>query len=266
MANKKVTIRDVAKEAGVSVATVSYVVNGRTDLKISDETRKRVLQVINLLNYSPNQAAKALASKRKNQVGFAISDTDSVLKAADQMNIMKAITKFLGDKNYDVFLIPPSRFENYGQADALICYDLDKTTFFTIGDCNFAPLLALDCYINDPLFFQINTNLNRLKDAAKKMFKGEKYQYVMLDTNNAEKKAFTKNTFEDVIFVSSPEDIKMLSSKNVLVSCEALLPFMPEKYNICFEPDTTKEKLELLYTAYKQATNRVPIENHNLCV
>lgn len=70
MANKKVTIRDVAKEAGVSVATVSYVVNGRTDLKISDETRKRVLQVINLLNYSPNQAAKALASKRKNQVGL----------------------------------------------------------------------------------------------------------------------------------------------------------------------------------------------------
>ncbi|CBK73952.1 Transcriptional regulators [Butyrivibrio fibrisolvens 16/4] len=65
MAGKKVTIKDVAREAGVSVATVSYVVNGRTDLKISDETRKRVLQVINLLNYSPNQAAKALASKRK---------------------------------------------------------------------------------------------------------------------------------------------------------------------------------------------------------
>ena len=95
MANKKVTIRDVAKEAGVSVATVSYVVNGRTDLKISDETRKRVLQVINLLNYSPNQAAKALASKRKNQVGFAISDTDSVLKAADEMQVMKAVTKYL---------------------------------------------------------------------------------------------------------------------------------------------------------------------------
>ena len=78
MAGKTITIKDVAREAGVSVATVSYVVNGRTDLKISDETRKRVLQVINLLNYSPNQAAKALASKRKNQVGFAISETKSV--------------------------------------------------------------------------------------------------------------------------------------------------------------------------------------------
>ncbi len=266
MANKKVTIRDVAKEAGVSVATVSYVVNGRTDLKISDETRKRVLQVINLLNYSPNQAAKALASKRKNQVGFAISDTDSVLKAADQMNIIKAITKFLGDKNYDVFLIPPSRFENYGQADALICYDLDKNTFSAIGDCNFAPLLALDCYINDPLFFQVNTNLERLKAAANIQFSGEKYQYVLLDTNNAEKKEFISDFFEDVLFISSPDDIKKINLKNVLVSSEALLPFIPKKYNICFEPDTTKEKLELLYTAYEQAANRVPIENHNLCI
>lgn len=65
MAGKKVTIKDVAREAGVSVATVSYVVNGRTDLRISDETRKRVLHVINLLNYSPNQTAKALASNKK---------------------------------------------------------------------------------------------------------------------------------------------------------------------------------------------------------
>jgi DNA-binding LacI/PurR family transcriptional regulator len=266
MANKKVTIKDVAREAGVSVATVSYVVNGRTDLKITDETRKRVLQVINLLNYSPNQAAKALASKRKSQVGFAISDTDSVLKAADQINIMKAITRFFGDKNYDVFLIPPSRFENYGQADALICYDLDKSTFSAIGDCNFVPLLALDCYINDPLFFQVNTNLGRLKDAANEKFSGEKYQYVMLDTNNAEKKEFTQNFFEDVLFVSSPDDLKKIDSKNILVSNEVLLSSIPAECDICFESDITPEKMELLYTAYEQAANRVPIENHNLCI
>ena len=38
---KKVTIRDVAKEAGVSVATVSYIMNDRKDVKISSETRKK---------------------------------------------------------------------------------------------------------------------------------------------------------------------------------------------------------------------------------
>ena len=265
MASKKVTIRDVAKEAGVSVATVSYVVNGRTDLKISDETRKKVLHVINLLNYSPNQAAKALASKRKSQIGFAISHTDSVLKAADQMKVMTAITEFLGDKNYDVFLIPPAKFENYGQADALICYDLDKSTFSALGDSNFAPLLALDCYINDPLFFQINTNLDRLKAAANEKFSGEKYQYVMLDTSNTEKKDFTKNTFDDVLFVSTPADLQGVTTKNVLISSDVLLPFIPDNCTVCYEPDTTLEKLELLFTAYDNAANRVPIENHNLC-
>lgn len=41
---KKITNKDVAKFAGVSVATVSYVMNGRTDQRISESTRKKVLQ------------------------------------------------------------------------------------------------------------------------------------------------------------------------------------------------------------------------------
>lgn len=266
MAGKKVTIKDVAREAGVSVATVSYVVNGRTDLKISDETRKRVLQVINLLNYSPNQAAKALASKRKSQIGFAISETQSALRIADQMLVMKSVAEFMGDKNYDVFLIPPSRFENYGQADALICYDLDKKTFASLGDCNFAPLLALDCYINDSLFFQINTNLERLKAAAEKKFNGKSYQYVMLDTANTEKKEFTNNTFDSVLYVAKPSDLEKVSSENILISNNILLDFIPDKYKVCYEPDITADKLELLYKAYEQAAERIHIENHNLCI
>ena len=85
MAGKKVTIKDVAREAGVSVATVSYVVNGRTDLRISDETRKKVLHVINLLNYSPNQTAKALASNKKSLIGFVTSKNNNYLKLAENM-------------------------------------------------------------------------------------------------------------------------------------------------------------------------------------
>lgn len=38
---KRITIKDVAREAGVSVATVSYVMNNRTDIQISEKTRKK---------------------------------------------------------------------------------------------------------------------------------------------------------------------------------------------------------------------------------
>ena len=49
---KKVTIKDIADACGVSTATVSYVVNGREDQRISPETRKRVLHEVHLMGYS----------------------------------------------------------------------------------------------------------------------------------------------------------------------------------------------------------------------
>lgn len=67
---KKVTIRDVAREAGVSVATVSYVLNNRSDQKISAETKKKVLQIANLLQFTPSYAAKILTTGKSHIIGI----------------------------------------------------------------------------------------------------------------------------------------------------------------------------------------------------
>ncbi|HGA1267604.1 TPA: LacI family DNA-binding transcriptional regulator, partial [Streptococcus suis] len=85
---KKITIKDVAREAGVSVATVSYIINNREDQKISPETRNKVLQIINLLDYTPNQAAKSLVTQKSQIVALHYKEAESYLQKAEQLHFI----------------------------------------------------------------------------------------------------------------------------------------------------------------------------------
>lgn len=68
----KVTIYDVAKEANVSIATVSKVINNNG--RISDKTRNKVKDVMEQLNYRPNILASALMGKQTKTIGLLIPD------------------------------------------------------------------------------------------------------------------------------------------------------------------------------------------------
>ncbi|EHJ08303.1 catabolite control protein A [Staphylococcus simiae] len=71
-----VTIYDVAREARVSMATVSRVVNGNQNVKA--ETKNKVNEVIKRLNYRPNAVARGLASKKTTTVGVIIPDISNI--------------------------------------------------------------------------------------------------------------------------------------------------------------------------------------------
>ena len=77
---KKVTIRDVAREAGVSVTLVSFVMNakmgkdGRLDCPVNPDTAERVLQVAKRLGYRRNNAAASLRSGRSHSIAVIVSD------------------------------------------------------------------------------------------------------------------------------------------------------------------------------------------------
>src|SRR5690625_5286122 len=71
-----ITIYDVAREANVSMATVSRVVNNNPNVKPT--TRKKVLGVIEDLGYRPNAVARGLASKKTTTIGAIIPDISSV--------------------------------------------------------------------------------------------------------------------------------------------------------------------------------------------
>jgi LacI family transcriptional regulator len=73
MNKKRISIHDVAKKAGSSITTVSRIING-TDYPVSEERRKRILEAIRELNYSPNTAAQMLKKGFSNVIGLIVRD------------------------------------------------------------------------------------------------------------------------------------------------------------------------------------------------
>src|SRR4051794_21329825 len=69
--SKQLTIKEIAREAGVSMQTVSRVVNNRPD--VSRETRQKVQQIIDQLGYHPNAIARSLIRQRSYTLGVIAS-------------------------------------------------------------------------------------------------------------------------------------------------------------------------------------------------
>lgn len=93
-----VTIYDVAREANVSMATVSRVVNGNPNVKPA--TRKKVHDAIESLGYRPNAVARGLASKKTTTVGVIIPDISSIFFAELARGIEDIATMY----NYNIIL------------------------------------------------------------------------------------------------------------------------------------------------------------------
>lgn len=70
------TIRDVAKESGVSVTTVSFVLNN-SPRPVSAETRRRVTEVARRMNYHPNAMARGLVQRKMNSLGVLFAQVES---------------------------------------------------------------------------------------------------------------------------------------------------------------------------------------------
>ena len=83
------TMREVAERAGVSVQTVSNLVNGRHDL-MTAETRERVSQAMVVLDYRPNATARGLRSARTRELGFLLLDDDAKFLADPMTDMVMA--------------------------------------------------------------------------------------------------------------------------------------------------------------------------------
>lgn len=108
MWHKQLTMHDIAKAAGVSIATVSHAFNSTG--RVTPETRRRVLNIARGLKYHPNGHARSLASNRSRTMGLIVSDIQNPFFAVAIRNFEVLANRWryeviVTETNYDVSLM-----------------------------------------------------------------------------------------------------------------------------------------------------------------
>ena len=222
---KKATVRDIAAKAGVSVATVSYVLNDKKDTKISDATRKKVLQVANLLNYSiPEKYKNINTQKSTYAIGIMYElKPDTPSRNMEIMTLINLLAERFIRIGFNCQLIPIESEAEYNKPvqglDGIIAVDLEKSVFKQMSGQYFIPILCLDMMINDFLFYQIHTDMEKLISEAKDQL-GEDFYLVTDSYNNEGYMDYIRSVLPDGRAISllelAADGFSKLSGKKVL--------------------------------------------------
>ena len=92
---KRVSIKDIAKQAGVAPSTVSFVLNGKAkEMRISDQLAEKIKSLAKKVGYHPNQTAVSLRTGRSKIIGLIVEDISNVFFAT--------LAKTIEDKAYSL--------------------------------------------------------------------------------------------------------------------------------------------------------------------
>lgn len=107
MSGKRTTMRQIAAEAGVSRTTVSFVLNGITGINISPDTRQRILDIAQRLNYIPDSAALSLARGRAGAIALILrQNPHQVISDAFLAPVVQGVSAAVKPHGYRVLVEP----------------------------------------------------------------------------------------------------------------------------------------------------------------
>jgi len=154
MEKRVVTIQDVARRAGVSISTVSRVLNRKVD--VASETQDRVAAVIAELGYTSSLAARSMRSRKKNMIGLVVPD----IGWPYSIEIMKGINRAIAELPFDLLVYTTGDVKKSGTAqheqhyvsllsnsmtDGVIVVAAAATEFNTD-----APIVSVDPHVINP--------------------------------------------------------------------------------------------------------------------
>ena len=218
----RVTIKDVAKAADVSIATVSYVLNNTPGQSISDETRKKVVQFANLLGYECNVMARYLATGKSNTVSALVKDF-SPFASQYYVNFLAELSRLLWQKNFGLKIVEYSDgFKRNNDCDAYITLSLPENEFRAFADTKLIPVVAVDSAFEDFLFYRINDNFVQLYDSAKAEL-GANEITLLTYTLPPEVLAAAKAAFDDIKVVECASDVTSLDPNKYYATVSSAL-------------------------------------------
>jgi LacI family transcriptional regulator, galactose operon repressor len=169
-ARQTVTIQDVAKTAGVSVSTVSRVLNGKVD--VASETQERIRSVIDDLGYTTNLAARSMRSFKKNMVGLIMPD----IAYPFAVEVMKGVNRAIAESEFDLLVYTTGDVRKSGRASHEQKYVSLLSNSITDGVIivapvtgefsTEAPIVSIDPLMSDPNYPSVHaTNHQGATDA-----------------------------------------------------------------------------------------------------
>jgi len=175
MKSEKVTMKDIARELNLSLATISYVLNHSEKEKISHDTRIKVLETAKKLGYVPNQTAKSLAKNRSNLVGIIVnlSNSASSYRKQQALDLAGELQKQIYNTGYDTILSITYELEDIQikykhSLEAAFIIDINEKSLKKITKHYYVPLIFLDCDFEEGLFYKILPDYDTIICEAKK--------------------------------------------------------------------------------------------------
>ncbi len=158
MENERIRIADIAEELGLSTATVSNVIHGKTK-KISDETVKRVQELVEKRGYIPSMAAVLLAQNDSKIIGIVVNDHEKyeghVLEDGFISASINALSKELDKAGYFMMVKVTDkwdeiiRFASMWNMEGLVIIGFCEQDYKKLRECMHIPFVVYDGYFQE---------------------------------------------------------------------------------------------------------------------
>lgn len=184
---KRISIKDVALKAGVSIASVSYVLNNKIDSRISKDTIEKVKKAAEELNYRPNNVAKSLKTQRTHIIGLIVADIanpyfSQIARIIEDEANKIGYTLLIGssDENAEKFESLINMFCDR-QADGLIIAPVENTaTYLKKLEKQKMPFVLIDRFLDDIEASSIEINNYEISQQVTEHLIGNGYKNILL--------------------------------------------------------------------------------------